>query len=285
MWSRRDPSSGPHPHHTPVRSNGVQLLQDYFCTSYALSACPTIFDNNYKSDAFVMNVCGVRPRDCFVLLVTESTANCFFVFSSYKNACNSEIKLQKCFYSHLKKRYIYHLLFFWFFWSAFAVLLAVFSWIYVKENPSVMCWSQSCHKGCFLLCFHRKHCTIAQWSLPLTAPIQYHPFLTKRWWSSKRGGALHYAANRMVLRGRRTVRGLLIWLKETSGSILIFLCLYSFRPPRQDNEHHQHHAERLEDRLPRNGEQPQPAFTLLVGWTAVTSPGLLRFFQRPYPVL
>ncbi len=46
-------------------------------------------------------------------------------------------------------------------------------------------------------------------------------------------------------------------------------------PLRPENKQHQQHAKRLKFWFPRDGEQQQPVFTLLVRWTAVASAALL----------
>lgn len=115
----------------------------------------------------------------------------------------------------------------------------------------------------------------------------------------KRKGALRYAASKTMLRGRERVSILAaalqlytpqenkqnpvyfyfsaVWVfgRAENTKITYLLLFHPLVPHRQDSKQHQHLTERPKDWLPRDGEQLQPVFTLLVRWTAVASAALL----------
>ncbi len=66
-----------------------------------------------------------------------------------------------------------------------------------------------------------------------------------------------------------------IWVNHRDNILVVFC--RSLVPPRQENKYHPHHPKRLKGWFPRDGEQPQPTFTLLVRWTALPQLDLPSF--------
>lgn len=93
----------------------------------------------------------------------------------------------------------------------------------------------SCHRCWvffFFLLSYRRRWTMVPSSLPLTAPILYHLFMMTRRSSHQRAGALQYAANPTVLRGRRRVNICLLCHLLKDQCLLSYISNLSTLPDR-----------------------------------------------------